>query len=110
MALSVCVSCNNQNINDNQDDDTSDTEPKYTIIVNDELGKPVANVEVQICRDSFGCILPKRTGSDGAVTFEVEEFAYSVYILSVPDGYIPVDDALSFPENSNTLNIVLKLK
>ena len=57
----------------------------FKVSVVDASGNPVANVMVQLCKDT--CI-PAKTGSDGIATFNAEiTDGYKLSVLTCPDGY-----------------------
>ncbi len=80
----------------------------YKVTVTDEEGKPIADVQIQMC-DSVGCRMPKGTGADGTVTFTFDESDFHVLIAAAVEGYV-VDTAEEywFENGSKEMTIVLK--
>jgi hypothetical protein len=79
----------------------------YTVRVVDAEGSPISGVMVQLCLDAC---YPGVTGADGKIDFPVEEAAYKVSLLTMPDGYTYSDEIqeFRFPDGSKSLTIVLR--
>ena len=79
----------------------------YRVIVNDESGAGVQGVAVQFCSDQI--CLKGETDANGIATFEnQEEGAYTVHIISVPDGFAEDSNEYDAPETYGDVNITLK--
>ena len=86
------------------------TNPVYTVTIVDEAGNPVVGAMVQICQGET-CMPGPMTGSDGTVTFNVEEADYKVSFLGgVPAGYeyTTEETEFYFEDGSYEMTIVLK--
>ena len=83
---------------------------KDTVKIVDEAGNPVVGAMVQICQGET-CMPGPMTGSDGTVTFNVEEADYKVSFLGgVPAGYeyTTEETEFYFEDGSYEMTIVLK--
>ena len=83
-----------------------DAEDVYSVIVNDEAGKPVSGVTVQFCSDTE--CLTDVTGPDGTARFAREAGTYTVHLLKVPAGYAVDDTEYDAPAQPGQVTIVLK--
>lgn len=84
--------------------------PVYTVKIVDEAGNPVAGAMIQICQGET-CMPGPLSGSDGTVTFQVEEADYKVSFLGgVPAGYeySTEETEFYFEDGSYEVTIVLK--
>ena len=84
--------------------------PEYTAKIMDEAGNPVVGAMVQICQGET-CMPGPLSGSDGTVTFQVEEADYKVSFLGgVPAGYeySTEETEFYFEDGSYEVTIVLK--
>ncbi len=83
---SAAVSDEVSNVSDTASEDTSeDTSAAFKVKVVDEDGTAVANVMLQVCKDS--CV-PAKTDSEGIASFNLEiTDGYKLSVLSCPDGY-----------------------
>lgn len=84
--------------------------PVYTVKIVDEAGNPVVGAMVQICQGET-CMPGPLSGSDGTVTFQVEEADYKVSFLGgVPGGYeySTEETEFYFEDGSYEVTIVLK--
>lgn len=79
----------------------------YSIKVVDEANNPMANVMVQLCKDT--CV-PKMTDANGVAEFTVEEIAegYKASVTVVPEGYVYEDGDVYFENGATELTLVLK--
>lgn len=111
LTLSLCA-CGG-NATDPQNDDTAatttteavttTTAPQTTafeVKVVDQNGNPVADVMLQICKDT--CI-PSKTDANGVATFNVEVTdEHKLSVLSCPTGYTYTGEAEVYLENGIT--------
>ena len=78
----------------------------YTVKVVDESGNPVAQANVQICKDSC---LPGVTNAEGVATFHVvEDAGYKVSFMVMPAGYESEETEFYFEDGSYEMTITLK--
>lgn len=86
---------------------TDDGKKTYTIILQDEEGKPIANTMVQLCLES--CV-PNMTDIKGIATFKLPEADYYASVSVMPEGYEYATGAEKyyFEDGSYTVTIVLK--
>ena len=84
--------------------------PVYTVKIVDEAGNPVAGAMVQICQGET-CMPGPLSGSDGTVTFQVEEADYKVSFLGgVPAGYEFTTEETEFYFESGSYEMTIVLK
>ena len=106
----------NNTQNSQQDDAQADKDTEeesetpavvYTIKVVDEANAPVANVMVQLCKDT--CV-PKMTDANGVAEFSVEEIAdgYKANVTKAPEGYTYEDGDVYFEDGATEVVLVLK--
>lgn len=101
MLLGLCA-CQNSGSLEN------DAETGYKVTVLDQNSNPIAGVMVQLCLDS--CI-PGKTNENGVASFtEIEDGAYKVSLMSLPEGYeyATEEHEWNFPDGERALTIVLK--
>ncbi|MBQ9005406.1 MAG: hypothetical protein IJ092_03420 [Atopobiaceae bacterium] len=78
----------------------------YRAIVQDESGAPVKGVTVQFCSDSM-CYTGE-TDDSGIVTLQIDEFGYTVHVLSVPEGF--AEDTTEYPAPTTFGDVAITLK
>lgn len=85
------------------------TNPVYTVKIVDEAGNPIAGALIQICQGET-CMPGPLSGSDGIVTFQVEEADYKVSFLGgmLPAGYEYTTEETEFHFENYEVTIVLK--
>ena len=79
----------------------------YTIKVVDEANSPVANVMVQLCKDT--CV-PKMTDTNGVAEFTVDEIAdgYKANVTKAPEGYTYEGGDVYFEDGATEVVLVIK--
>ncbi len=77
----------------------------YTVKAVDASGNPVANVAVQLCKETC---LPGVTNAEGVVTFRVVEDAYKVSFMTMPVGFEADAEEFYFDTGAYELTITLK--
>ena len=79
----------------------------YVILVVDQDGNPVANVQVQMCDEGGSCRMPVRTDANGHAEYQFEEGTFHAQLTSVPEGYSVEDkDAYyNFVDNVATITL-----
>ena len=77
----------------------------YTVKVVDTDGNPMANVAVQICKETC---LPGMTNDEGVAVFNVVEDDYKVSFMTVPAGFEAEAEEFYFEAGSYELTITLK--
>ena len=84
---------------------TQGTLVTYVIKVVDDLGSPVPNVMVQLCKDSC---YPAVTDADGVAQFSVTRDTYKASVTAVPEGYQA--DALEFYFEDGATELTITLR
>ena len=75
----------------------------------DQDGKPVENVVVSVCSDSYCRMM--QSDAEGRIVIENAEGAYDVHILVVPDGYeISGDGAITLDKDTRAYSFLLNKK
>ncbi len=100
----------NTNTESNTNTDTEDDGPVYYFVyVEDQNGKPVEGVNLQICKDGL-CLNAKITDANGMAKFEYFEMAeFKVQFNSVPDDCImPSEEYYPFPEGETTTILTIQ--
>jgi len=87
----------------------ADAESKYELTFVDQDGKPVENVVVSVCSDSYCRMM--QSDAEGRIVIENAEGAYDVHILVVPDGYeISGDGAITLDKDTRAYSFLLNKK
>lgn len=80
----------------------------YVITVKDTDGKPISGAMVQICKEAC---MPGTTDENGVAKFTVTETGHKVSFLTLPEGYVYVDESITewyFEDGSYEMTIELK--